>query len=341
MPNFIPRMLAHLPYTTPIFDVIIKLINTDDTHPQLHIIDWLHEADLIAQSIELLNPELETIEAHAPACDLLRGCVAAASAASAAKQQQQQQFQQSQHLNAAGQPVQEFHHDPWLTWPNMALVRDLASQRSIDRLLHFMLDASRPASILSRSSALLAPVEDEEPVTPIATSFTFPQARPSQASATSSLLHCLTLLIDIIRKNNSDFTELQIMQYLERMGANLDDFSDDEDDVGGEGEGEEGLHGTQQYGNGPSVVELGPLLVSVTRRLTDIQALLAKPRSDVSVLRRVVGECTDLDADNTSVDDAAGHRTTGTSDFRTISNMRTLRRVAALFQYGYAQPTSE
>jgi hypothetical protein len=108
----------------------------------------------------------------------------------------------------------------------------------------------------------------------------------SAEAATSSLLNSLSLIIDIIRKNNSDFTELQILQYLERTN----DEDDDEDEhKGGEGEGEDI---SQTAGQGPSLVDLSPLLTNLTQRLPDLHQLLLNPRSQTTPIKTTLQSST-------------------------------------------------
>lgn len=340
VPNLLQRILVHLPHISPISDILLKIVNIEDQHPHLRVVDWLREQRLIQQVLDLLDPRHNSPEAHGPAGDFLRGIVAAASAASASKQQQQQQ-QQQQHQQQTGSTDHQAEggsvngdDSAWSNWPNNTLVRELASQQTVEKLLEFMLDA-RPQKCSSSNDAVPAPEREEEAITPKATSpaltdlkmlkdermplaanmtnhsvdsgtptskaaetSSIPQTNlengqlPSAESATSSLLSCLTLLIDIIRKNNSDFTELQILQYLERHAddeesdrdAAQDEVQGKSDDNGGkEGEGE-GLrqHRSRVMEEGPSLVDLGPLLRCLTRRLPDLHHLLLHPRSDVS-----------------------------------------------------------
>lgn len=282
VPRLLERMLLHLPYISPIFDILTKLINSDDQHPQLGIIAWLHSAGLVPQAVELLNPATSSLEAHTAAGDLLRGIVAAASAASASKQQQ---AQQQGHKPGAEPSASGFGStgDGWSPWPNNTLVLEISCQKTIDRLLHFMFDFQAPPTAEPSSFYLQAEADQDDPVTPVAHKFPKKLALASSEASTSSLLNCLTLIIDIIRKNNSDFTELQILQYLESIGANLDDDSDDED-LGREGEGEESYIAGKTSGFGPSLVDLSPMLSSLARRLPDLHGLLLQPRSDVSMI---------------------------------------------------------
>ena len=120
-------------------------------------------------------------------------------------------------------------------------------------------------------------VPSSTPVTPIPSADDpmddhFPsEKRPTEASATSSLIHSTTVLIDLIRKNNSDYTEQQILHWLRKQAT-------DPDSTGATFGKTEEVH----LDKGPSLVALGPLLTVISARLADFQRLLQRPRSSVS-----------------------------------------------------------
>lgn len=291
-PDLLPRMLKHLPYISPIADILNKLVVSDENHPQLGIISWLHEAQLVPLVVDLLDPVKSPVAAHTPAGDLLRGIVAASSAASASKQQQ---LQQAQARAGDGESNGQGHASAWAHWPNNSLVRDLASIDTVRRLLGFVLDSEtmdrQPSSVGAGTASQATPIDEEgeterDAVTPTRAdtpnvpgpAFT---RTASPEAVTSSLLNSLTLIIDIIRKNNSDFTELQILQYLERAHGGFDpDAEDESGDMAGEGEEDIGRINVMEQG--PSLVDLEPLLRELTRRLPDLHKLLRNPRSSVS-----------------------------------------------------------
>lgn len=283
VPDLFPRMLVHLPYISPIFDVLVKIANIDDTHPQLAIVEWLKRTQLVSRVLDLLDPVTAPLEAHAPASDFLRSLVAAASAAVAVKQQQQQQEANKvgdldgSHLGFST------NSQAWSNWPDNKLVRDLASQATIERLLGYMLDVEPFQAVPGGANGHEENVTPEASATSTSTlssvasnSSNGSKLRAPPQAITSSLLNSMTVIIDIIRKNNSDFTELQIFHFLGRSGAGSDSGSEHR---GLEGEGEEGFTMQEQ---GPSLVDLEPMLRAITRRLPDIHNLLTSPRSDVS-----------------------------------------------------------
>ena len=300
-PDLLPRMLVHLPYISPIYDILNKLVTTDDIHPQLGIISWLHESQFVPQVLDLLDPVKSAVAAHTPAGDLLRGIVAASSAASASKQQQQQQAQAK--FGEADSTDQE-NTSVWSNWPNNSLVRELASQRSVKRLLGYMLDSDtaykRTASREADADAVIRAVRTEsstltEDRDDLVTPTISPEGsrdlqiqsskKPNPEAITSSLLNSLTLIIDIIRQNTSDFPELQILQDLERAHGGFDpEAMDDEGgDMAGEGEEDVGRLGVMDQG--PSLVDLEPMLRELTARLPDLHQLLRNPRSNVGAFQ--------------------------------------------------------
>lgn len=280
VPNLFPRMLRHLPYVSPVFDVLVKLANTDETHPQLGIIEWLYTAKLIPQVLGLLDPVTSPVEAHAPASEFLRSLIAATSAAVAAKQQQQQQEAAKMGDINSDSLGLSMSSTAWSNWPNNTLVRELASQKTMDTLLGYMLDV-QPVDASDIENFNGQENSSKTPTTSTFPTSTFsPPRHASREAITSSLLNSLTVIIDIIRKNNSDFTELQIFHFLERTAEG----SETGERIGLEGEGEEGFVLQDQ---GPSLVDLEPLLRSITSRLGDLNRLLTHPRSDVSPLNLI------------------------------------------------------
>jgi len=91
------------------------------------------------------------------------------------------------------------------------------------------------------------------------------QVSPTAESATSSLVHCLSIMIDLIRKINSDFNEQQILHYLKKYQSR------------------EGVK-SANIASGPSIVDLSCLLTEVGARINDLNVLLVSPRSDVCIV---------------------------------------------------------
>lgn len=96
-------------------------------------------------------------------------------------------------------------------------------------------------------------------------------SHPSNAAATSSLIHSISVIVDLIRKNNSDFVEQQILHWLRKVAR--DKEAEESAEMG------LGTRDHQDDGKGPSVVNLGTLLTVISARLGDFQRLIARPRS--------------------------------------------------------------
>ncbi|GAA98326.1 uncharacterized protein L969DRAFT_98390 [Mixia osmundae IAM 14324] len=104
---------------------------------------------------------------------------------------------------------------------------------------------------------------------------------PDAARATSSLTHSISVLVDLIRKNNSDFTEGQILTHLKKRASKGE--SEQIDNL-------ERFRGADKRSpTGPSVVHLGNLLRVVSARLPDLQKLLRYPRSLVGTVDTTLG----------------------------------------------------
>ena len=98
---------------------------------------------------------------------------------------------------------------------------------------------------------------------------------------TSSLISSLAVLTELIRKNNSDFVEQQMLTWARRRQA-----AEAERELL-EADGAEVVRDPRDDGDervddkGPSVVDLGTMLSLVARRIGEFQQLVQKPRSSV------------------------------------------------------------
>ncbi|KAH8921466.1 SAPS-domain-containing protein [Atractiella rhizophila] len=118
-----------------------------------------------------------------------------------------------------------------------------------------------------------------------------PQLAPTQSdidgnNVTSSLIHILSLIIDLIRKNNSDFVEQQILAWAQREEAA--DRAKEEN--GGNGDVDGVKEEDWRDPKGPSVVDLTHLLKALTERVEDFQELLRNPRSGKESMPSTIGD---------------------------------------------------
>lgn len=157
--------------------------------------------------------------------------------------------------------------------------RELASKENISKLLHFMLDEVSSDSVrriavngdeqsngtTSGFSRIYTDSEDEEERTGVVTT----------ESVTSSLIHSISVVIELIRKNNSDYFEPylfhNIRNRLIQVQQQLHMHSED---------GREVLEQSmKELVDRMGIVNLGGLLESFCARLDDFENLLRHPRS--------------------------------------------------------------
>lgn len=198
-------------------------------------------------------------------------------------QQQQQQQQQG--------PMQDTKPP---TWVSNILLQQIASRQVCSQLLSFALDdegveAAAPVEEVSledeegddKDKAQKAdnPTPSQSTATPfVPQPIAFPTELPSpdeaqtptSASIISSLTNVLSIYIDLIRKNNSDFTEQQLFQFMRRHSK----------PDGGE---------PPRLPPGPTVVDLSAALDLMRQSLPGFHRVLKHPRAAVRSLQRHSG----------------------------------------------------
>ena len=106
-----------------------------------------------------------------------------------------------------------------------------------------------------------------------------PSTLPNVASATSSLIHSISIMIELIRKNNSDYFEPYLFHTLRNRLIHIQQQQQLQRE-----DSREALElAMKEMAERMGVVHLGGLLGSICERLEGFQALLKKPRSMVCV----------------------------------------------------------
>lgn len=290
--------MLHL-QSPPIADLLFRIIQCEEMPESQGIIHWLADRHLMSKLTEKLSPALPPAT-HMAASEFIRSVISFCSTANTFASNaefaprptpQQQELENGHHTKWGSQ-----QHQPQLPemrspiWVSNRLLSQLAEPEVCSRLLSYALDggpADAPAQEQSEASK-----DDDEPTqhelsnTPLTSepaSITLPTElpspddvhKPTATSSISSLVNCLSIFIDLIRKNNSDFTEQQIFQFMRKHDL---------------------LHQHQQHRagkdediprpplpQGPSVVDLRPVLELMTDRLSDLHRFLMSPRSAVRV----------------------------------------------------------
>ncbi|POW04741.1 hypothetical protein PSHT_11105 [Puccinia striiformis] len=277
-PNLIPKLLAHF-NSSPIVDVLMRIIQSEQTTDGT--IDWLIDStDFVELIISLLHPS-RSPDLHRSVSEFLKDVIAFCtnqvvsaspplnnnnpppaklSTPSSTENTANSSPDLSRPAPSTTNNIGSSHHQHQGDEPEdhpkfitTRLMRELSSSTVISKLLSFGLDT--PIS------------EDDDVIT--------------NATLASSLINSLSVVIDLIRRNNSDYSEHQLMVYLRDYPPppkpELESDQPIKDDKKPISE------------KAPRVVPLTGLLNSIGDRLEDLQKLIKNPRSSIQPINTVVG----------------------------------------------------
>ncbi|CAO1631171.1 unnamed protein product [Parajaminaea phylloscopi] len=371
LPRITQRFVAHLE-TPAVVDLLYRIISCEQTLPNAGVIEWLSSEELVPQVVELLSPS-HSVDLHNTVSELLKAIIALSAPSPAGMGAGAQDSLGYGGGSVFGQPEQP-------VGVLNKLVRELASEPVVRRLVSFMLDSKiqaptkrRPSEARSDvdESSLLDEDSDEEaeslsfktrtkknstraglsvlstlnedsalddtedaddtdpqPLNPSLTpAFELSSKAPGHRDSTatlrptdffppveapkcavtpetrsSSLVTGIGILIELIRKNNSDYFEQHLFHALRahliarqqeitttrdqarQEGLLTDDPKDDEDDDM-EGMEEAMAEMTDKLG----IVHLGPMLQVLCERLDEFQELIGRPISEDQMLTTTLG----------------------------------------------------
>lgn len=219
-----------------------------------------------------------------------------------------------------------------LDWRDNTLARQIADGRTVLHMIDWMLQGVNERQV--------RPVgEHDDEATPRIATVGLDEAHDRGVRAglrTSSLVQSISVLVDLIRKNNSDFVEQQMLSWARRKEEEATEReileADGAELVGAQGGGE-----SDEDDRGPSLVDLSAMLSIVATRLSGFQDLIRSPRSLVSGEQDHHLMLTDM------CDPARAYRDIGwcrdAAYLGTIPYLRVLRRAASLLQYESRQST--
>ncbi|EGG07406.1 uncharacterized protein MELLADRAFT_85847 [Melampsora larici-populina 98AG31] len=278
-PGLILKLLSHF-NSSPVVDVLLKIIQCEAVHEG--IIDWLIDStDFVELIINFLHPS-RPVELHIAVADFLKNVIGFCTTKATPPQTPADQSSKpspSAHSpilphqsSQSNSPIDSFNalHSPsahTLSGSGVSedgksittrLMRELASSSVVSKLLSFGLDAEMP--------------EDESLIT--------------KESITSSLVNSLSILIDLIRRNNSDFSEAQILIHLRKN----DTGTSPSDEANSSPPSPIRNPDTETPPSpAPAIVALMDLLDRISDRLPDLQRLIRTPTSSVRPIRTTVG----------------------------------------------------
>ncbi|GAA5985159.1 hypothetical protein JCM11641_005470 [Rhodosporidiobolus odoratus] len=320
IPHLPPRLLALLPFCSPINDLLLLLLRVSRAPSPLI-------PSTVTQTIRMLDPFSALGKpGHAAAEELLRGiieiCLAVPRPQGGMPGGANGGFGGpglgGAGANAAGE-------DPIFEWRDTTLARQIADERSVRTLLDWMLaglDEDREAieepeaepseamdnAAQSGEDGGQSPPQPASPITPIAkddaatptggghpapvdTTSEVDEAAQKRDLRTSSLVASIAVLVELIRKNNSDFVEQQMLAWARRREA----AQAEREMLEAEGAevlplpGREGSEAGDEDDRGPSVVDLGGMLTVVAEHISGLQKLVKAPRSSITPVPTVSG----------------------------------------------------
>jgi serine/threonine-protein phosphatase 6 regulatory subunit 3 len=159
-----------------------------------------------------------------------------------------------------------------------------------------------------------------------------PSELPNGHSAMSSVIHSISVIIELIRKNNSDYFEPYLFHTLRNRLIQV------QQQLQGADNARETLEAAmKEMVDRMGVVNLGPLLDIMCERLSHFQQFLLQPRS------LVCSSCGSPTMTGSRLSPAARARADycgshSASYVRAVSNLRIIRRTSPLFEYVSAEP---
>lgn len=257
-PSVIENFLRHIEMP-PFIDLLIRIIQLDE-HPEgAGTLEWLSSQNLIGRLTDLLAPH-HTCDVHTIVAEFIKNIITMATPSPSAGITDSLQ---------SGPASNRF-------------ARELAQSDNILKFMSYILYDFGPG----RNVAL----EDDEPDPtgdldePSATRL------PTLDSATSSVVQSISIIIELIRKNNSDYFEPYLFHTLRNRLIQIQQHLHSQTEDGRE----ELEHAMQEMVDRMGVVHFGPLLEMMCKRMEELQRLLRSPRSLIGPISTTIGQIVPL-----------------------------------------------
>lgn len=248
IPNVVERMVQQIE-SPAIQDMFVRLITTEESTPG--IIEWLSTEGLVPRLIAYLSPNYPPTS-HVIAADLLKITISICAL-------------QTQPFNPAGGNAQEQAGGGQSK--DNRLVRDMVSETSISTMLGYMLDDIK---LTDKDMKVEDSTSDPFTVQPL----------PSVSSASSSLTQICTVLVELIRRNNSDFSEPHLFHTLRNQLMSVKSQQLSSGAVHADDRAAMEVVMTELSPK-LGIVHLGSLITQITARFSQLFAFLLEPRSQV------------------------------------------------------------
>lgn len=269
IPDVIERMIARIE-SPAIQDMLARIIQSEEAGVS-DVMSWLGEQRLVPRLLALLSPEYPS-STHAIAADLLKGIISVSAPNSSFNPQGGNAMDQQGGIQTGG------------TRDNR-LVRELTNKESIETLVGYLLN---PVQL---TDADWKGINGDGPGTNRADPFII-QPLPSVASATSSLCNVCNVIVEVIRRNNSDLAEPylfntmrnRLMAIQSEQMQTSDVAPDEEPSDKTDAEREDASRDKMEaalpgLADRLAIVHLGNLVAAIADRFGDLNEILSSPRS--------------------------------------------------------------
>ncbi|TFK68279.1 SAPS-domain-containing protein [Pluteus cervinus] len=244
-PSAVERLLRHV--ETPSFvDLLIRIIQLDEQPGGNGVLEWLSSENLMSRLIDLISPE-HTSDVHTVVAELIKGIISMAAP-------------------SPGVGLTEgLQNGP----ASNRFARELAHKDSIAKLISYILNdynALKNGSTTEDKTKTIEhdiiSIDDENP------------HLPTPETVSSSVIHSICIIIELMRKNNSDFFEPYLFHILRNRLIQVQQHL--------HGDTEDNRNTLEQamkeMVDKMGVVHLGPLLEVMCEKLVALQDLLKTPR---------------------------------------------------------------
>nr|XP_018261596.1 uncharacterized protein I303_06036 [Kwoniella dejecticola CBS 10117]OBR83754.1 hypothetical protein I303_06036 [Kwoniella dejecticola CBS 10117] len=272
IPNVVERILSRIA-SPAVQDVLLKIVSAEEGGVT-GVIDWLADEGLIPRLLEFLSPHHST-SIHTTVADVLKQIIAFCTPTPFNPQGGNMMEQQ------AGQGQNTGSRDN-------RLIRELMSESSVKMLIGFMLDDLELSDSDWKGVNGGGEETEDRTASPLDPFVVHPL--PSIASATSSLTHICSILVEVIRRNNSDFSEPHLFHTLRnrlmsvRTQPNGNGHGDKDVEMETEQEREEKdrrymEEALADMSSRMGIVHLGHLLDLISQKFDKLHRFVREPRS--------------------------------------------------------------
>ncbi|KAF9218360.1 SAPS-domain-containing protein [Gyrodon lividus] len=250
-PSVVERLLRHVE-TPSIVDLLVRIIQLDEHPGGAGVLEWLSSEQLMGRLVGLLSPAY-TSDLHTVVSELIKGIISMAAPSPGAGL------------------TEGLQNGP----ASNRFARELAHRNSISTLVGYILYDFQADQPLVKPSSNDTATDD--------ISLSAPEL-PNDHSAASSVVHSISIIIELIRKNNSDYFEPYLFHTLRNRLIQV------QQQLQGADNARETLEAAmQEMVDRMGVVNLGSLLDIMCERLHDFQRFLRQPRSLQGPVQTTVG----------------------------------------------------